>query len=568
MDHTAKANSVSTPADDWIPWESPSDGDTLYICHDSAMWNRLDTFMSAETQDGGFGVWEYFSGDYSKAAPDSVQQVGNRLRFVVNGYLGAENRNGTFIRVQVNSTTISEDVEVVWTGAQNVIETTGLLGQSIVSLAAGDYTIGSDWEPLPALSSSSGNADLYFGIDEDLITWTLPQSVTDKWNKTSVELTEGYWIRFRWIEAPDVGPTAQYITIENSEHFVTVSTTQGQTITQSPLGSSTGAQNQSYLGSQSHFIDDGADELLVNSEVWSRVTDFVLSGPQDLHYIVRLTGADDRPEVVFGDGVRGKAPPVGVGNIEWTYRYGANNDGNVGPNTINVDRSGLSNVSSVFNPRQAYAWSAAEGSTDESIELAKQLGPATLRSKEVAVAATDLPPMTLRFVDDNGVSPYSRAFAIEESFGPKTVELVCVLKGGALASSEQLTELSRFFNGDKFALPPIPARMVSNQKVVATNYSSFPVNVKVKVFVASPIGALIENRLLAVLNPEATKVDGFTKEWEFGSSVARSRINAEIHNVSAKIQKVEIIEPANDISLSFRQLPTAGSLSIEIVSPT
>ena len=564
-DFTTEANSPTTPGDDWQPWVSPNAGDAVYFCHDSIMWDRLDTFATLDTEDGGFGVWEYFSGDYAKAQPDSVEKIGPKLRMSVNGYLGTENRDGTIIRVQINSTTLSEDVEVFWTGTTNVIETESLLGQSDVSTDPDDYTVGSAWEPLPDLTSTSELADLYFGVDADQISWTLPQSVNDAWNRTTIEGVEGYWIRFRWIEAPLNGPTVQYVDISNASQYVSVLCTQGRTITDSPLGSSDGTPNQIFLASKSFFIE-ADDELLVDGLPWTRVENFILSGPTDEHYQIKLTGDDDRAQIVFGNGVLGKVPPVGVSNIEWTYRYGANDDGNVGANTVTVDRSSLAFIGTLYNPRQASGWSAAEGSSTQSLEEAKQRGPAKLRVPNVALSPADLVDLTLRYVDDNGASPFSRAFAIEEGFGPKTVELVCVHRGGDLATTQELDELDLFFNGDKNAIPPIPSHFIANQKVVATNYTPRTINVTADVYVATDISEEIENRLIAVLDPEAKKSSG-AFEWQFGSEVSLSRLDFEIHGVSPKISKVVISEPASNIQLSSRQLPNAGTITINIVKP-
>lgn len=567
VDYTADANSVVTPGDDWSPWATPNDGDELYIGHDSVMWNRLDTFVTTDTVPGtGFGVWEYYSGDFAKAKPDSVAQVGDKLRFVINGYLGTKNRKGTKVRVQINSTTISEDLTVIWTGTENVIETTGLLGQSSVSTDVNNYTVGSDWEPLPSLTSQSGTGDLFIG-QNDQVSWSLPQSITDNWKKTTVESIEAYWMRFRWIEQPTSGPTFQYITMSEAKHYAIVSTTQGRSNTDSPLGSSSGAPNQIFDASKTHFIDNGKDILEVDAVEWTRVDNFILSKPTDQHYVVQLTGADDRGQVKFGDGIRGQIPALGVSNISWEYRYGGENDGNVGPNTVISDKTSLTHVNSIFNPRQATGWSPAEGANESSLALAKELGPALLRTKHVAISADDLVPLTLRFLDDNGASPYSRAFAIEESFGPKTIELVVVAKGGGLASGAQLAELEEFYNGNKFANPPVPANLVSNQKVTATNHTQHTVNITATVYGSNVTVLQIQNHLKAVFDPEALQEDGVTYEWDFGETVSQSRVKHEIHKVSPSITNVILTDPSEDTELTFRELPKYGAINIKIVEP-
>lgn len=564
-DHTADANSPTTPADDWSPWATPDAGDAVYIGHDSIMWSRVDTFMTTETVEGvGFGVWEYYSGDFVKAEPDAVVLAGTKLLVYCNGYLGSSSRAGTTIRVQLNRTTASEDATVVWTGTDNVVEV-GLLGQSEVSTLAADYTIGSDWEQL-TITSDSGVGDLYFGKNDE-ISFTLPQSATESWQPTTVNGQLAYWIRFRWIEPPTSGPVVQYLSMAQAAHYVIVSATQGQTATDSPLASSTGEPSQIYTFTRAHLIDDDSIEITVNGTPWTRVANFISSQPNDEHYVIQLTGSNDTGQVKFGDGERGKIPPVGVSNIAAIYRFGGENNGNVGANTITKDRTSLTYVSSLTNPRQATGWSAAEGATPESLALAKQMGPVVARTKGVAVSADDLVTLTRRFVSDAGASPFSRAFAIEESFGPKTVELVVVAKGGGLATGDQLDELELFFNGDKYATPPAPAHFTANQKVTATNYSPKAINVVAKVKATGVTAIQVENALRAVLAPEALASDGVTYEWDFGETVSRSRLDHEIHKVSTNITDVELIAPATNVGLAFRELPVAGSITIEIVAP-
>lgn len=564
-DFTTKANSTTTPADDWIPWASPEAGDAIYFGHDSVMWDRLDSFMTAEVVEGaGFGVLEYYNGDFEKAAPDSIEQIGTKLIVQVDGYLGLASRAGTAIRVQLNSTTASEDSTVVWTGSSNVVEI-GLLGQSVVSLDPSDYTVGSDWDELSDITSDSGVGDLYFG-KTDSVSYSLPQTIAQNWAKTTIESHEAYWLRFRWIEAPAVGPTVQYVTLTEGSQYVIAQATQGRSVSDD-LGSSTGEPNQILSFTRPYLIDDGSDEISVDGDPWTRVDNFILSGPTDLHYVLQLSGNDDTGQVKFGDGERGKIPDVGVSNITAIYRVGGENDGNVGPNTIIKDRTSLNYVASVTNPRQAVGWSAAEGSNPTSLELAKQIGPVLARTKGVAVSADDLIPLTLRYISADGSSPFSRAFAIEESFGPKTVELVVVAKGAGLASSGQLEELAEFYNGDKNANPPIAAKFTANQKVVATNYSPKAIDIVAKVKGSNVTAIEIENALRAVVDPEAIASDKISFEWEFGETVARSRIDYEIHKVSPNIVDVELIAPASNVTLAFRQLPTIGSISIEIVSP-
>jgi hypothetical protein len=577
VDYTTEANDPTSPASDWQPWGLvPQAGDALYIGHDSIMIDRVDVFVTTSLDPGaGFGVWEFHNGDFAKAAPTSVTQDGNRLIFDLTSYLGTKSRAGTEIRVQLNRTTASEDAISYWTGDINAVEI-GLLGQSQVSLDVDDYTVGSDWDVLD-ISSTSGTGDLYFGqLDE--IRFPVPQGLAKNWKKT--QLTDAddnpvgppaFYFRFRWIEPPVSSPVVQYLSLDDATHYVIAEATQGQTEIDELVGSSSGEPNQVFDLVLPHMIlapvgIDSVTSVAVSGSPWTRVENFIASKPTDEHFVIELTSNDDTGQIKFGDGTRGKIPAPGASNIRATYRHGANENGNVGAGTVTKDRTSLNFVNTITNPRQASGWSAAEGSTAQSLELAKQLGPAVARLKGVAVSADDLIPLTLRYVDDQGASPFSRAVAVEESFGPNTVELVVLAKGSGLATTEQLEDLALFFNGDKNAIPPIPSRFAANQEVTATNCPKRAIDVVAKVKATGVTEEQIENALISILNPESRATDG-SWEWQFGEAVERSRIDHEIHKVSNSIVGVELISPAANIFLQPRELPIAGSISIEVISP-
>jgi hypothetical protein len=393
----------------------------------------------------------------------------------------------------------------------------------------------------------------------------LPQTLTRNWTRTVIEGTTGFWERFRITEVTTpVTPIIQQARLDQGQQFATRLCTQGQGQTDAPLGSSNGLPNQRFTVSQPNFIN-GSDVVRVDGTAWTRQDNFLSSLATDEHYVVELT-EDDTAEFVFGDGVLGKIPSVGVNNIEADYRFGAQNDGNVGALTATVDKAGLTFVEEVFNPRLGNGWAEAQGASVGSLERAKVLGPTSLRIRGIAVAATDLIPLTQSFEDENGASPFSRAQVFEEGFGPKTVELVVVAKGGGLASQAQLEALELAFNGDKFASPPVVGTFVSNQEVVAVNYQQNVIDVE-----ATVIGVVepeeVENALRAVLQPEALQEDGVTFEWDFGGEVPRSRLNHEIFETDVTISKVVITTPAGDVGLTNRQLPIAGNIVITVIEP-
>src|SRR4029079_11527614 len=106
--------------------------------------------------------------------------------------------------------------------------------------------------------------------------------------------------------------------------------------------------------------------------------------------------------IVFGDGNNGRIPPIGQGNIQIDYRHNAEDNGNVGPNTITVDKTGLSFVNTITNPRQAAGWTEGQADSDEAIARAKIEGPASLRVRDVGIGPDDIASLGGGAKDETG----------------------------------------------------------------------------------------------------------------------------------------------------------------------
>lgn len=558
-DHTSAANAGSA----FTPWSTPASADALYFGHDSIMWDKLSIALNTPLANI-VGVWEYYDGDLFDTQPANVTNVGGgQLQFDLTPLLGATDRRGANVRVTLNETGVFEDVVSTWNGLKN-IATTGLLGQTSPSTIMTDYTVGSEWSEF-ALSSELSFADgtngLLVGGD---VTYALPQTKLTNWQKTTINGLAAFWIRFRIVTVS--GPTSPTLTrcrLDKGSQFVIAAVTQGRSVSDDPLGSSNGGPSQEFETTRDFFIDT-SEVVTVDNEAWTRVRNFLASGPQDKHYMLIL-GENDRATVRFGDGVSGRIPPLGQGNVSIDYRFNAEENGNVGANTIVVDKTGLSYVNDLYNPRQAGGWAEAEGASADSLERAKLAGPATLRTKEVALNGDDIIVLAKAFIASDGSKPFSRATFIEEGFGPKTLELILCGSGGVLPTSAHLREIELYFNGDKYASPPVRAHFVGNQKVYAVAFDPFVVNLNLTV--EAPEGvteAQIKNGVVQVVQPEALKADGVTYEWNFGGRVPLSRIQHEVFKVDDRITDVDVDFPSADMGLTSRQLPVAGDINVTI----
>ncbi len=560
-DHTTKANSATTPGDDWTPWATPAVGDAIYFGHNQAMWNEITVGPLTALASGITGVWEYYDGVWAKSAPTSVTLDGSNLIIDLTAYLGSQNRQGTVIRVSLNETGAYEDVSSTWTGSAN-IATVGLLGQSSPSTEATDYTVGATWEELPDLDDATAD----FTVDDEVVGFTLPQSLDHNWIAGEINGATAYWIRYRIVEiSVATGPTLQRVRLDTGKQYVYRNATQGRTVRDSPLGSSTGLANQEFELTRDYFIN-GSESVYVDGVLWSRVDNFLSSSPTERHYTIEL-GDNDRPTIKFGDGVTGKIPPLGVNNIKVDpYRYNAETDGNVGANTVTVDKTGLSFVNKLWNPRGATGWAEAEGATETTLEQAKIAGPASLRTREVAVGPEDVEALTVAFEDSDGASPFSRALIIEEAYGPKTLGVVVVAAGGGLASVAQLEALELYFNGDQYAYPPVTKHLVANQEVTAVNHTPKVIDIVATVY-GEVTAEEVTNALAAVLHQEALKEDGLTYEWEWGEDVPRNRLIHEIFETDESITNVTLTTPAADVPLTAKQLPVLGTVTLTIIEP-
>lgn len=559
VDYTSKANSTSTPADDWTPWSTPESKDCIYFGHNNIMWNKITAYLSGLSVNIT-GVWEFYDGVWRKTSPTSITNIGGgQLQIDLTSLLGTQNRQGTLIRVQLNESSAYEDVYSTWTGAVN-IATVGVLGQTTLSLDSDDYSIGSDWSIIDDITDGTIN----FTTD-GAIEYTLPQSLTNNWIKCTVNTKEAFWIRYRIITVSSpTSPIFINVRLDEGKQYVTSLVTQGQTQNDTPLGNSTGLADQRFLTTQENFIYE-SETVTVDGETWVRVDNFLSSKSGDKHYTVELT-TNDRAIIVFGDGITGKIPSLGVGNISAIYRYGANDNGNVGAETVNIDKTGLTYVNKLWNPRQATGWGEAQGASESSLEKAKILGPASLRTKDVAIGTSDVETLALAYTDEDGAKPFGRAYAFEEGYGPKTIELIVVAKGGGYATSEQLEELDTYFNGDKYTYPVKESHVISNQQVVSVNYTQKIINLDITVY-GDVTESEIEGTLQGVIQPEALKEDGVTWEWNFGSEISLSRINYEVFSSDETITNVIINSPTDNVTLQPRELPILGTVTITVITP-
>ena len=120
---------------------------------------------------------------------------------------------------------------------------------------------------------------------------------------------------------------------------------------------------------------------------WHEVPDFYGSGSRDRHYVMdHLTGI-----LQFGNGVNGKIPPAGIGNLRLTkYRTGGGRRGNCAAGQIVQLKTTIPYIDSVTNPE-----AATGGAEAETIESLYDRGPKTIRHGDRAVTLEDYEDLAL-----------------------------------------------------------------------------------------------------------------------------------------------------------------------------
>ena len=347
--------------------------------------------------------------------------------------------------------------------------------------------------------------------------------------------------------------------------YVAIPVTQGRTFSGEVAGSGDGSADQSYTLLNSPVID-GSVLAVVDGDSWSQVDDFSASDSTDEHYTVRID-SDGIGVIGFGDGINGKAPPAGTNNIVSEYRVGGADDGNVGAQQIKVNRSGLSRIKRITNPRAASGWLQQEGASEETLEKLKRDGVASVRVLERAVTVSDIETLAVAFTDPaTNQQPYSRANAIENGFGPNTVKLLVVPIGGLVPSPVAQREATDdYFNGNLDEGGDEPGVLVVNHELTTFDYT--PKVIDITATVTGGNLETIETALEGLVAPEALLDDGVTYRWKFGATVTLSKLNATIFQADSDVEDVNLVLPAVDVGLTVDELPAIGILLITVVPP-
>lgn len=558
----------------FTPWANDVEaGNKFYFGHTDIMWNRFDVTMP-NAPLGPEGIWEFYDSSETTIQPDSitVDPSPGYLRFNLNGLLGITSAKGAHIKIQHVPSGYESNAISDFSAGNNYVDISGYLGQISPSTVIGDYLVFCNWRPIDITEDTtlSGSQRMY---QSGRTKFTLPQTASDSWQQYQLydidagTQRESYFLRYRIVDTPGAtaGPEFTTLTFTDGDQYVVFTATQGRTVEDSPLGSSSGQASQEFtltrapyiLNSTTLFVDEGGGPI-----EWDRVDTFLTSYSTDRHYRVE-TNSDGTAVIVFGDGTNGKVPPIGTNNIEVTYRIGADDDGNIGNDVLTVNRDGVGVFKEVTNPRSGIFWVEADWNSVEALEKVKVQGPYRLRTMYRAVTPRDAEILATSFVNQNGVRPVARARSYEDAFGPKTIELVVAGQGGASLAQSSRTEIEEYFNGGDDYL----GVLVMNHELTVSNYVPKSVGVEMEVVANSVVTeAMVVQTLTYLLSATAVESDGVSYVWQFGQEVPLSRIIAQVFQISpGNVFKVNITSPSSDIGLSANELPLFDAINTQVV---
>jgi Baseplate J-like protein len=287
------------------------------------------------------------------------------------------------------------------------------------------------------------------------------------------------------------------------------------------LGSSTGNANQVFRTAAAPILADPVlevRELVGFEDTWQRwqaVPDFYGSIATDRHYLINLlTG-----EIQFGNGIHGRIPPIGSGNLRMTrYQTGGGVGGNRPAGTITELKTAIPAIDKATNPI------AASGGADaEPLATLQERFPRTIRHGGRAVTLEDFEDLALlaspgiarsKCVPLRNLANHPR----DRQINPGEVSVMIVPHSPEPKPLPSLELIHRAL--DYLAAHALPTLTLA---VVGPLYVQVSVDVEIALTaleLASDVEQAIEQGLARFLHPLTGGFDG--QGWDFGREPHRS----------------------------------------------
>ena len=372
---------------------------------------------------------------------------------------------------------------------------------------------------------------------------------------------EGYWIRTRF-EAGDDQPVQIRAVLPNTTFAVHAITLRNEV-----LGSSDASVNQALMTARKPVLTGPQLEVRESASAWiqwNEVPDFHASGAQDRHYVLdHMSG-----RVTFGDGVQGRIPPRGIGNLRMArYQTGGGSAGNRAAGTIMQLKTTVPYIERVTNLEPSRGGMEAESSSS-LISRA----PRVIRHGGRAVAFQDFEDLAR-----NASSEVARAKSVPlrrlsvdplgNSQVPGALSVIIVPQSSEakpLPSSGLMTEVASYLRSlstptlELVVVGPLYVRVDVTIEVALTSLED-----------ASGVEQAVLAALRKFLHPLSGGRDG--TGWDFGREPHSSDLHALVSEVAGvdhiRTLSIEQVEEPRDALLTGRFLVYSGQHRITLTFP-
>jgi hypothetical protein len=355
--------------------------------------------------------------------------------------------------------------------------------------------------------------------------------------------------------------TTEAVTISAGGSVGTASAINGQL--RNDILDSSGEPDQRRTGSFNEFVED-SDTIEIDGDNWVRVTNFFNSGPLSQHYVVDID-EQERPVFIFGNGVNGKAAPIG--QIIANYRTGGGAAGSVGIGTITQIGNQITDVDG--NPVQITVTNAAAatgGFDAETVEQARRRVPGALRALTRTISREDFEIVALGVA---GVARTSMLTADEDAaVADNAGELVVIPTGGgvpsAILKAQVLQEVTVVF----------PTMLTFLVTVIDPTYLTVDITVDVKRkdgYTDAQVEANINAALTALFAIEDAETGAPNELMDFGANLPEQLIPfSTLISTIAGAEGVQRVDedtflPADDVTVALREFPELGTVTVTFI---
>ncbi|CAM2070205.1 putative baseplate assembly protein [Sulfidibacter corallicola] len=337
--------------------------------------------------------------------------------------------------------------------------------------------------------------------------------------------------------------TSENATLVTGERVVQVAAVQGRLFEES--FAATGAAWQQFE-LHAHDLAQGHFHLWVDDDPWSEVAHFQDAIHSSRQFVLTTDG-DDLTRVRFGDGIRGAIPQAGQ-TVKVTYLRTLGTRGNLGPRLINRTTETFYAGGLPIRLRVTNLIPATGGANRESIDHARLQAPAELEALWRGVTKDNYQALV------EGFPGVAKAQVIDvndcASVRYFQVNLAVAPNGGGHPSPQLLRDLQGFLDD----------RKVITQEIRLFDPDYVPIDVHVRCTLTSETSQA-ESRP----NLEHVLADHFDFDRVgFGQTISPLDLRANLERVAGVVSAV-VIQPAADHQLGLGQIPTLGTVQIDLV---